>query len=108
MNTEKSLTLVGMTLAHAQWLGMAASVAGGCVCVSNAADDAVAHLGWMARFEMVGLVPTSWLPSPDYNELTPAEAEKIKSFLSRRFSGWSGAGQANEDYAATQKMLGLV
>ncbi len=101
---KKEMVLVGMSLKHAQWLGMAASVAGGCVAVSEAASDAVAALGWSGP-QMIGLVPAGWLPSPDYTPLTATQIVKIKAVLNRNFSGWSGAARANDDYAATRKML---
>lgn len=96
-------TLVGMTLKTAQWLGMAPSVLGGCVAVTEAGRDAASAVG----YDCVGLIPSAWLPDASYSLLTEAQIATIAALLLQSVSGWSGAARINADRAETAKMLAL-
>ena len=103
MKIAKIIT-VGMTLKHAQWLGMAAKVAGGLVATGEAGRDAAQVIG----HDCIGLVPESWtVSSADYAVLTAVQIEKITAFLAQKCSGWSGASRVNADRAETAQLLGI-
>jgi hypothetical protein len=97
------MVLVGMSLKSAQWLGMAAAVAGGCVAVSDAGRDAASVVG----HDCIGRIPESWLPDASYAPLTAAQTEAVTALLSARCAGWSGAQRVNDDRAETRKLLAL-
>lgn len=93
--------LVGLTLETAQWLGMAPSVAGGCVAVSESGSDAAGLVG----HDYIARIPTAWMADKDYTPLTEAQIDRISAYLDSRCRGWSGAGSINNDRARTKLML---
>ena len=97
--------MVGMTLKHAQWLGMAAKMAGGLVATGEAGRDAAQIVG----HDVIGLVPETWAAraASDYAILTAAQKAKISELLNTQRSGWSGAARVNQDRSETLAMLGL-
>ena len=97
-----SMTLVGMSLKQAQWLGSAPSTIGGCVAVSDAGRDCARIVG----YDCIGVVPSGWLESDaEYHPLTKGQIKAVYDYLAERTTGWSGANEVNTDRDSTRKML---
>ena len=96
--------MVGMSLRQAKYLGMAPSVAGGCVAVGAEGLDAAEVVG----HDCIGIVPEDWaLRDGAYSRLTAAQISRIKRHLTQRCDGWAGAARVNTERAQTLAMLGI-
>jgi len=96
--------MVGMSLRQAKYLGMAPSVAGGCVAVGEEGRDCASLVG----HDYIGLIPEDWtLRDGAYSRLTAAQISRIKRHLTQRCDGWAGAARVNTERAQTLAMLGI-
>ena|SRR5271157_4216274 len=102
------MRLVGVTIKTAQWIGGAAEVAGGCVAVGDAGDEAVLAMGILGRgdIDYLAVVPDHW-SGPEYMPVNAEQRAAAARALSCIASGWSGAARVNLERAETRRMLGL-